>query len=109
MSCEVGLRTRTYYILSGSVLSVWTKVEEVLSSVPGGHATRMQIIRLRTDEGERIVGKWFYDQDFTLDQAALHYSSDNKNVINILISHVEDNFDYFDFVLIEIFVIGKVQ
>ena len=57
LSCEVGLRTRTYHILSGSVLSVWTKVESVLASLPGGNATRMQIIRLRTDDGKRIVGK----------------------------------------------------
>jgi len=39
------------------VLSVWTKVESVLASLPGGNATRMQIIRLRTDDGKRIVGK----------------------------------------------------
>ena len=54
--CEVGLRCRTYYVLSGSVLGCWTKVEAVLASLPGGHATRMQIIRLKTDEGMRIVG-----------------------------------------------------
>ncbi|PIO76468.1 hypothetical protein TELCIR_01474 [Teladorsagia circumcincta] len=29
--CEVGRRTRTYFVLSGSVLSVWPVVEEVLS------------------------------------------------------------------------------
>ena len=55
--CEVGLRCRTYYVLSGSVLGCWTKVEAVLASLPGGHATRMQIIRLKTDEGLRIVGE----------------------------------------------------
>ena len=56
--CEVGLRCRTYYVLSGSVLGCWTKVEAVLASLPGGHATRMQIIRLKTDEGLRIVGEF---------------------------------------------------
>ncbi len=53
----MGLRTRTYYVLGGSVLSVWNTVEGVLASLPGGHATRMQIIRMRTDEGQRIVGE----------------------------------------------------
>lgn len=56
--CEVGLRCRQYYVLSGSVLSVWTTVEGVLASTPGSFASRMQIIRLRTEDGKRIVGKW---------------------------------------------------
>ena len=61
MACETGLRCRTYYVLSGSVLSVWTKVESVLASSPG-LASRMQIIRLRTEEGKRIVGKyWIFE------------------------------------------------
>ena len=58
LPCEIGLRTRTYYILSGSVLSVWNKVESVLASVPNGTSTKMQIIRLRTDDSERIVGEY---------------------------------------------------
>ena len=49
-------------MLSGSVLGCWTKVESVLASLPGGHATRMQIIRLKTDEGFRIVGKCIFQR-----------------------------------------------
>ncbi|XP_048257118.1 protein strawberry notch homolog 1-like [Haliotis rufescens] len=56
LQCEIGLRTRTYHVLSGSVLSVWSKVEGVLASMPGGASSKMQIIRLRTDDGKRIVG-----------------------------------------------------
>ena len=56
--CETGLRSRTYYVLSGSVLSVWNTLESVLMSTPGSHASRMQVIRLRTDEGKRVVGTW---------------------------------------------------
>ena len=44
-------------MLSGSVLSVWNKVERVLVSMPGGNSTKMQVIRLRTDDNQRIVGK----------------------------------------------------
>ncbi|CAD6187636.1 unnamed protein product [Caenorhabditis auriculariae] len=53
--CETGRRTRTYFVLSGSVLSVWPIVEEVLS---GGDrkASRMQIIRVRTEQEHKIVG-----------------------------------------------------
>ncbi|KAL3856506.1 hypothetical protein ACJMK2_011256 [Sinanodonta woodiana] len=54
--CEIGLRTRIYHILGGSVLSVWSKVESVLTSMPGGAHSKMQIIRLRTDDGQKIVG-----------------------------------------------------
>lgn len=58
--CETGRRTRTYFVLSGSVLSVWPVVEEVLS---GGMSAReirktqrMQIIRVRTQQDLKIVG-----------------------------------------------------
>lgn len=57
LNCEIGLRTRQYHVLSGSVLSVWSRVESVLTSLPGGTASKMQIIRLRTDDGQRIIGK----------------------------------------------------
>ncbi|RUS79533.1 hypothetical protein EGW08_012701 [Elysia chlorotica] len=52
--CDFGLRTRFYHVLSGSVLSVWSKVEGVLVSLTA--SSRMQIIRLRTEENQRIVG-----------------------------------------------------
>ncbi|ETN78639.1 helicase protein [Necator americanus] len=53
--CEVGRRTRTYFVLSGSVLSVWPVVEEVLSE-RDRRASRMQVIRVRTDQDQKIVG-----------------------------------------------------
>lgn len=56
LQCEIGLRCRTYYVLCGSVLSVWTKVEGVLASVSGSNM-KMQIVRLRTEDGQRIVGE----------------------------------------------------
>ncbi|KAL8581237.1 hypothetical protein ACOMHN_038337 [Nucella lapillus] len=56
MPCELGLRTRKYHVLSGSVLSVWTSVETVFSSMPGGTASKMQVVRLKTGVDEKIVG-----------------------------------------------------
>ena len=56
MNCEVGLRRRTYYVLAGSVLSVWSRVEAILNAQPGS-LSKMQIIRLRIDDGSKIVGK----------------------------------------------------
>ncbi|XP_061589837.1 protein strawberry notch homolog 1 isoform X2 [Cololabis saira] len=53
--CEVGLRCRTYYVLCGSVLSVWNELEEVLTPVSGTNV-KVQIVRLRTEDGQRIVG-----------------------------------------------------
>lgn len=55
--CEVGLRRRTYNVVSGSVLSVWSRVESVLASKNGTHNNKMQVIRLRTDDELKIVGK----------------------------------------------------
>lgn len=52
---QVGLRQRTYTVLSGSVLAVWSRVESVLS-MRGGANNKMQVIRLKTTEGFKIVG-----------------------------------------------------
>ncbi|KAM8743137.1 protein strawberry notch homolog 1 isoform 5-T7 [Acanthopagrus schlegelii] len=54
LQCEVGLRCRTYYVLCGSVLSVWNEVELVLTPVSGANV-KVQIVRLRTEDGQRIV------------------------------------------------------
>ncbi|KAG7499032.1 hypothetical protein JOB18_027604 [Solea senegalensis] len=55
LKCEVGLRCRTYYVLCGSVLSVWNELEVVLTPVSGTNV-KVQIVRLRTEDGQRIVG-----------------------------------------------------
>ncbi|XP_038054684.1 protein strawberry notch homolog 1-like [Patiria miniata] len=55
LPCEIGLRRRNFYILSGSVLSVWDRVEKILVLQPGP-ASKMQILRLKTDDGSKIVG-----------------------------------------------------
>ncbi|XP_032679498.1 protein strawberry notch-like isoform X1 [Odontomachus brunneus] len=55
IDCEVGLRRRSYNVLAGSVLSVWSRVESILAS-RSGHNSKMQVVRLRTDEGLKIVG-----------------------------------------------------
>lgn len=52
----MGLRRRTYNVLSGSVLSVWSRVENVLAQKTG-HNSKMQVVRLRTGEGVKIVGR----------------------------------------------------
>ncbi|XP_053677627.1 protein strawberry notch [Anopheles nili] len=53
--CEVGLRRRTYNVLSGSVLAVWARVEDSLAARIGNQS-RLQVIRLKTKEGVKIVG-----------------------------------------------------
>lgn len=58
IECEVGLRRKTYNVLTGSVLSVWSNVEAVLTNdgqKKGTHG-KMQVVRMRLDEGRRIVG-----------------------------------------------------
>ena len=49
------MRKRTRYVLAGSVLSVWTKLEAILST-QAGSSSKMQIIRLKLDDGNKIVG-----------------------------------------------------
>lgn len=55
LTCEIGLRCRTYHVLSGSVFSVWNCVESVLLN-QSPH-DKVQIVRLTTNEDEKIVGK----------------------------------------------------
>jgi hypothetical protein len=52
--CEVGRRSRTYFVLSGSVISVWPLLENIL--IEGRRQSRMQIVRIRTDQDQKIVG-----------------------------------------------------
>uniref|UniRef100_H2YSK9 Protein strawberry notch homolog 1 n=1 Tax=Ciona savignyi TaxID=51511 RepID=H2YSK9_CIOSA len=54
--CHIGRRRRMYHVLAGSVLAVWRTVEEVLS-LEGGSKYKMQIVRLKTQEEKRLVGK----------------------------------------------------
>jgi len=51
MDCEVGLRRRSYNVLAGSVLSVWSRVESVLAA---RHNSKMQVVRLRTGKSRNI-------------------------------------------------------
>lgn len=43
-------------MLSGSVLAVWQRVEEQLSARAVSNNNRMQVIRLKTSDGAKIVG-----------------------------------------------------
>ncbi|XP_014204791.1 protein strawberry notch-like [Copidosoma floridanum] len=55
LECETGLRRRSYNVLSGSVLSVWSQVETILASRLGNNS-KMQVVRLRTEDDIKIVG-----------------------------------------------------
>lgn len=62
----VGLRRRTYHVVSGSVLSVWSRVEGVLAA-RGGVQNKMQVIRLRTEEDLKVVGKFISEDQSYLE------------------------------------------
>uniref|UniRef100_A0A5K4F4Y8 Protein strawberry notch homolog 1 n=2 Tax=Schistosoma mansoni TaxID=6183 RepID=A0A5K4F4Y8_SCHMA len=53
--CEVGLRTRNYYVLSGSVLNVWARIEPFLQ-MRSNSSRCMQVVRLKSKDGKRIIG-----------------------------------------------------
>ena len=55
--CHVGMRRRMYHVLSGSVLQVWRTVEYVLAR-EGGVKYKMQVVRLKTSDGGKLVGEW---------------------------------------------------
>ncbi|XP_017068055.2 protein strawberry notch homolog 1 [Drosophila eugracilis] len=51
-ACEVGLRVRTYHVLSGLMLPIWDRIEQLIDK--SGH--KIQIIRVKTDVNKKIVG-----------------------------------------------------
>ena len=54
--CECGLRQRTYHVLCGAVLDVWTEVQQVLSR--DQHFHRLQVVRFKTtDRLKKHVGE----------------------------------------------------
>jgi hypothetical protein len=53
--CGVGLRRRLHYILGGSVLGIWTHLESVFNRHTI-HGYKMQIMRVQTTEGRKLVG-----------------------------------------------------
>lgn len=57
--CEVGRRTRTYFVLSGSVICVWPALEEILAEGKNKNK-RMQIVRVRTDNNQKVIGNSFF-------------------------------------------------
>nr|CAD2155236.1 unnamed protein product [Meloidogyne enterolobii]CAD2169564.1 unnamed protein product [Meloidogyne enterolobii] len=55
--CEVGRQSRTYFVLSGSLICVWPELELILSdSGKLKRLRRIQIVRVKTDNNQRIVG-----------------------------------------------------
>jgi hypothetical protein len=57
--CEVGRQNRTYFVLSGSLICVWPELENILSDSNSKvkRLRRIQIVRVRTDNNQRIVGE----------------------------------------------------
>uniref|UniRef100_A0A2M4B9D3 Putative nuclear helicase mop-3/sno dead-box superfamily n=1 Tax=Anopheles marajoara TaxID=58244 RepID=A0A2M4B9D3_9DIPT len=79
--CEIGLRRRTYSVLSGSVLAVWARVENSLAARIGSQS-RMQVIRLKTKEGVKIVGTLIPKN--CVDQLVKDLSSDAEKVEEVM-------------------------
>jgi len=55
LDCDVGLRRRTYHVLSGNVLIVWDDVERVISGQVVN--SKMQIVRAQSPQDNfKVVG-----------------------------------------------------
>lgn len=53
MRCDIGIRKRTYCVLSGAVLTVWPEIEK---SIPYILNHKIQIVRLKTDDNLKYIG-----------------------------------------------------
>ncbi|KAL7728457.1 hypothetical protein ACLKA6_005214 [Drosophila palustris] len=77
--CEVGLRQRLYHVLAGSVLSVWGRVEHILNTRSN---SKMQVIRMKTTESEKIVGTMIPKSCFEPLMNDLRSDSEKKEEFN---------------------------
>ena len=53
--CLVGKRKLEIFLLTGPVLAVWNPVQEILNQYDKN--SRIQVVRLRTADEKRLVGK----------------------------------------------------
>lgn len=51
INCDVGLRKRTYHVLSGSILHFWSKMESDIQEI-----NKLQIVRLNIKDNLKIIG-----------------------------------------------------
>lgn len=56
MKCDIGLRHRKYCILSGGILTAWPYLESKSPEV----TSKLSIVRLKTSDGMRLIGKFVY-------------------------------------------------
>jgi len=86
MPCEVGLRKKTYNVLAGSVLTVWNQVEAVLTHDGNrrGANTKMQVVRLKLQDGKRIVGTLIPSSAMTSLLTALMEGSEGSEAIETI-------------------------
>ena len=57
--CEHGLRSRSYHVLCGSVLSVWSQIEDLLVNDPtSSQLHRLQVVRFETTDKLKYVGEY---------------------------------------------------
>jgi len=55
--CEFGRRFRTYFVLTGAVIAIWPMLEKALNeSRTKQQNSYMQIVRIRTDDDQKLVG-----------------------------------------------------
>lgn len=53
--CEVGKTTQSIHLFTGAILPIWGEIEKVLSTKTR-RKSRLRIIRIVTDNGQRLVG-----------------------------------------------------
>ncbi|KAH9419908.1 Protein strawberry notch 2 [Dermatophagoides pteronyssinus] len=51
--CDVGIRKRTYCVLSGAVMTVWPEIEK---SIPQILNHKLQVVRLKTEDNLKYIG-----------------------------------------------------
>lgn len=54
--CWLGMRLRQYHMLCGALLRVWKRVADVVSDIT--NSSILQIVRLKTKQNSKQVGKW---------------------------------------------------
>ncbi|OTF77096.1 hypothetical protein BLA29_012872 [Euroglyphus maynei] len=52
-NCEIGIRKRTYCVLSGAVMTVWPEIEKTIPQILNH---KLQVVRLKTEDNLKYIG-----------------------------------------------------
>lgn len=81
--CAQGLRLRHHYMLCGALLRVWGRIAAVMADVSS--SSYLQIVRLKTKDKKKQVGKWGGGHGIPRERIARYHSPGRHDRVSSLL------------------------